>query len=120
MGWECREDGSHNAPKSEPKLLPAAKNLQKDPFHHLFPQRADLAAEFSKRGVDIKRFTMQIPKDLHVEIHSGGPRGGIWNKAWEDFFRVNPNVTDIEIYQQAGKVIYEMELPGGPVVPYPR
>lgn len=99
------------------RLLTAGKA---DPFHHVFPQRADLAAEFSKRGVDIDKFTMQLPRDLHVDIHRGAARGGQWNKAWEDFFKANPNATDVDVYKNAGKLIYDFEVPGGAVVPYPR
>ena len=97
----------------------AAKPIARDPFHHIFPQRPDLAAEFRARGINPDDFTMQIPRDLHIDIHSGGSRGGAWNQAWEDYFRANPGATASDIYKQAGKMLYEFRIPGGPVVPYP-
>ena len=99
------------------RLLPAGRA---DPFHHIFPRRADLAAEFSKRGVVIDKFTMQLPRDLHIDLHRGAARGGQWNKAWEDFFKTNPNATDVDIYKNAGKLIHDFEVPGGGVGSYPR
>jgi len=91
-----------------------------DPFHHIFPQRADLASEFGKRGVNIDKFAMQLRRDLHIDLHRGAPRGGQWNKAWEDFFKANPNATDVDIYKNAGNLIYDFEVPGRTVVPYRR
>lgn len=63
---------------------------------------------------------MRIPLALHRQIHSGGPRGGMWNQAWENFFKTNPNATNIDVYKEAGRLIYESQLPGGAVVPYRR
>ena len=101
------------------RLLPAHTG-PRDPFHHVFPQRADLAAEFQARGVNPHDFTLQVPRPLHQQIHSGGPRGGAWNQAWEDFFGANPGANATDVYKEAGRLIYDFQLPGGPVVPYPR
>lgn len=100
--------------------LKCPPKIPRNPFHHIFPQRPDLAAEFRARGINPHDFTMQLPKSLHQEIHSGGPRGGAWNKAWEDFFKANPGATATDIYREAGWLIYQFELPGGPIVPYHR
>jgi hypothetical protein len=111
-----------NAPaRTTPQLaLPAPKVVPRDPFHHIFPQRADLAAEFKARGINPHEFTMQVPKPLHQQIHSGGPRGGQWNQAWDDYFKANPSATATDVYKEAGRLIYQFDVPGGPVVPYPR
>jgi RHS repeat-associated protein len=107
--------------RGTPQLaLPAPKSVPRDPFHHIFPQRADLAAEFQARGINPHDFTMQIPKPLHQQIHSGGPRGGQWNQAWDDYFKANPSATATDVYKEAGRLIYQFDVPGGPVVPYPR
>jgi RHS repeat-associated protein len=91
----------------------------RDPFHHIFPQRPDLARRFEQIGINVDDFTMQIPKPLHDRIH-GGRLGGPWNKAWDKFFVANPRATAEDCYKEAGRLIYQFQLPGGPVVRYPR
>ncbi|MCC6794076.1 MAG: TIGR02269 family lipoprotein, partial [Candidatus Hydrogenedentes bacterium] len=100
------------------RLLPAPK--ARSPFHHVFPQRPDLAKRFTDLGIDPNQFTMQIPKSLHDAIHSRGSRGGAWNRAWSSFFELYPDASAEDVYREAGRLIYEFQLPGGPVVPYPR
>jgi uncharacterized lipoprotein (TIGR02269 family) len=108
-------------PLTDPaRLLPAPKAVPRDPFHHIFPKRSDLAAEFQARAINPHDFTMQLPKPIDQQIHSGGPRGGAWNHAWEDFFRANPGATANDVYKEAGRLIHLFQLPGGPVVLYPR
>jgi uncharacterized lipoprotein (TIGR02269 family) len=80
-------------------------------------QARDLAEWFKKQGVNIHGFTMVIEETVHHRIHSGGPRGGLWNEAWRTFMRANPNATPGEIYRHAGELIYRFELLG-PIVPY--
>jgi len=82
------------------------------PWHHIFPQRADLAGEFMRRGVDINKYLMQLPVEVHRVIHGEGPRGGLWNQAWEAFFAANPTATAEEIYKYAGWLIYTFNLEG--------
>jgi len=86
--------------------------------HHVFPQRAYLKAKFLKAGIDPDLFCLRIPSLLHQEIYGGGPLGGEWNNAWVKFFDENPNATDIEIYKYAGKLLYEFEIPGVPIIHY--
>jgi hypothetical protein len=54
---------------------------------------------------------------VHHRIHSGGPRGGLWNAAWRQFKDANPHASLQEIYRHAGELIHRFELIG-PVVPY--
>ena len=120
-GWQYDASDSSLAARGTTQLaLPAPKVVPRDPFHHIFPQRADLAAEFKARGINPHEFTMQVPKPLHQQIHSGGPRGGQWNQAWDDYFKANPSATATDVYKEAGRLIYQFDVPGGPVVPYPR
>jgi RHS repeat-associated protein len=117
----CPAAKSGVTPITDPaRLLPAPRTVPGDPFHHIFPQRADLAAEFQARGINPHDFTMQIPKPIHQQIHSGGSRGGAWNQAWEDFFGANPSATATDVYKEAGRLIHQFQVPGGPAVPYPR
>ena len=114
-----------NASLSMAAMLPvggqaatAGKIAGRLPRHHIFPQRRDLAKQFKNAGIKIHKNTIELPEALHKACHAGGPRGGAWNKAWEDFFKNNPNATAEDIYKQAGKMIYEFGIDGRPVVPY--
>ena len=80
------------------------------PWHHIFPQRPDLAREFARQGIDIHKYLMQLPVEVHKFLHSGGPRGGLWNQAWEIFFSTNPTATAEEVYRYAGWLIYVFRL----------
>ncbi len=93
--------------------------LRKDfPWHHIFPQRADLAKKFADAGIDIDKYIMELPKADHIRIHSGAPRGGLWNKAWEKYFNANHNPSPEEIYQYAVWLIHEFGLDGvGRLIP---
>jgi len=87
--------------------------------HHLFPQRADLANEFARRGIDIHQYTMVLPENVHQRLHRGGPRGGQWNQEWENFFRENPNATREQVFRHAGALIHRHGLVQPyPIVPY--
>ena len=86
--------------------------------HHVFPQSPDLAEWFKKQGVDIHLYTLPIPVHVHRRIHSGGPKGGEWNKAWREFIKEKPEATPQEIYQHAGALIYRFQLTGGPIQQY--
>lgn len=105
----------------EPKpLVPQLPQLPSGRYvrHHIFPQASDLARWFTRQGVpDIHQFTMVIPEHIHREIHSGGPRGGVWNQAWRQFRDVNSTASPAEIYRHAGELIFRFELTG-PLVPY--
>jgi uncharacterized lipoprotein (TIGR02269 family) len=85
--------------------------------HHLFPQRWDLAQWFREKGVRIHDYTMILPHDVHVRIHSGGTRGGRWNEAWAAFKNEYPDARPEQIYRHLGKLLYEFELIG-PIQPY--
>lgn len=85
--------------------------------HHLFPQRADLAARFARRNIDINEFLMVLPEHVHRELHRGGARGGAWNREWETFFRANQNPTRDQIFQHMVKLIGKYNLGIYPVVP---
>jgi hypothetical protein len=84
------------------------------PWHHIFPKRADLAQKFADAGIDIHKYLTELPLADHIRIHSGAPRGGLWNKAWETFFLEHPEALEdpVLIYKQAGWLIHEFGLDG--------
>ncbi len=104
----------HFDPKPPPFALPPGRWVK----HHVFPQAQELREWFQRQGVgDIHEFTIVIPEYVHIRLHSGGPRGGLWNQAWADFKEARPNATPEAIYRHAGVLIFRFELMG-PIVPY--
>lgn len=96
-------------PRAEGKLIK----------HHLFPQAPDLARWFERSGINIHEWTMAIPEHLHLRIHSGGPRGGLWNQAWRDFRDANRHrrVSKDELLRKAFELAYRFDIVG-PLVNY--
>lgn len=48
--------------------------------HHVFPQ--EFAEEFKKLGIDVHDYTIKIPAQQHMRIHTGG----IYNWEFQEFF----------------------------------
>jgi len=63
------------------------------------------------------QYTILIPEHLHIGIHGGGQRGGLWNQAWRDFRAAQPEAPAAEIYRYADVLLYRFQLTG-PIVPY--
>jgi uncharacterized lipoprotein (TIGR02269 family) len=107
-------------------FLPAFPHLEgKLVRHHLFPQARDLAEWFRSKGIDVHAWTMVIPEHEHRRIHSGAPRGGLWNEAWRQFRDANRDreVTREELLGKAFELAFRFHIVGpiksyyGPIVP---
>ncbi|WP_043428442.1 SitA6 family polymorphic toxin lipoprotein [Cystobacter fuscus] len=86
--------------------------------HHLLPQAEEFREWFHSQGIpDIHQYTILIPESVHIQIHSAGPRGGLWNQAWRDFKTAQPDASSAEIYRHAGALLYRFQLTGL-IVPY--
>lgn len=86
--------------------------------HHLFPQAKEFRAWFRASGIDPHQYTLVIPEHIHREIHRGDGRGGLWNEAWRQFYRANPNPQRPEVLlRHAFELVFRFELTG-PIVPY--
>ncbi|MEJ2601210.1 MAG: DUF2380 domain-containing protein [Anaerolineales bacterium] len=90
------------------RLLPKPKRINY-PWHHIFPQEAELAARFANAGIDIDKHLVELPLEIHKKIHRG-PGGGLWNEAWKAFFEIHPNANAQDIYKYAGWLIHEFSL----------
>jgi uncharacterized lipoprotein (TIGR02269 family) len=101
-------------------LIPPSRQLSAGRWekHHIFPQEEELRLWFELRGVKIHDYTMPIPRDLHLRIHSVGGRGGQWNEAWREFKKHHPRAPPKEIFKHAGELIHRFQLIGGPIQPY--
>ncbi len=51
--------------------------------HHIFPQA--LRKIFRRVGIDVDDCIIVVADWFHSWIHSGGGKGGWWNKEWNDF-----------------------------------
>jgi uncharacterized lipoprotein (TIGR02269 family) len=100
--------------------LPAFPRLEgKLIKHHLFPQAPDLAAWFRKNGINPHEWTMVLPEQVHLRIHRGDGRGGVWNQAWREFRDANRDrkVPPEELLAKAFELAYRFDIVG-PIVPY--
>jgi len=86
--------------------------------HHIFPQEPQLAEWFQLQGINIHQYTLLIPREVHLRIHSGGPRGGKWNAEWRHFTEGRAKATPAEIWQHASKLIVDYNLAGASMVTY--
>ncbi|MDY7226858.1 TIGR02269 family lipoprotein [Hyalangium rubrum] len=86
--------------------------------HHIFPQAPDLAAWFRLQGINIHQYTLLIPRNVHIRIHSGGPRGGRWNEAWRHFTEGRESAAPEEIWGHAIHLIVKFDLAGAQMLPY--
>lgn len=89
--------------------------------HHLFPQAQEFREWFRVSNVNIHEWTMVIPEHVHLRIHSGGGRGGLWNEAWRQFRLANEGrrVTKEEMLSKAFELAFRYDI-AGPIVPYGR
>ena len=87
--------------------------------HHLFPQAPDLAAWFKDNGINHHQWTMVLPEHVHLRIHRGASRGGLWNQAWREFRDANRDreVPPAELLAKAFELAYRFDIVG-PIVPY--
>jgi uncharacterized lipoprotein (TIGR02269 family) len=86
--------------------------------HHIFSQAPDLAAWFRQQGINIHQYTLLISRGMHLRIHSGGPRGGMWNAEWRQFQQGRDTATPEQIWEHAIKLIIKYDLTGARMVPY--
>ena len=116
---EAAAAGKHIAPAAR-----SAGNLAgplKFADHHIFPQQ--FTDFFLSRGIDIHQFKITVEAQLtHLKgIHGNGNLGqfpGRWNSLWKSFIDKNPNASQKEIFQFAGKMLDEFKLGHLPIHPY--
>jgi RHS repeat-associated protein len=81
------------------------------PRHHVFPQQH--ADYFARVGIRVDDFTVEIPRNIHVALHSGSGagRGGLYNRIWRDWIRDNPRATREQV-ARFGEVMFDQFLRG--------
>ena len=89
-------------------LLPSPKRADY-PWHHLFPKRFKEA--FETLGVDINKYLVSLPLEIHKRIHRGS-QGGPWNEMWYKWLIDNPRASPEDVFKQAGVMIHEFGLDG--------
>jgi len=111
--WKVREQRSRQLKHPLRCMLPP-EPLEK---HHIFPQQAELALWFNRKGIDIHAYTISLPRSFHRWLHSGGPEGGQWNEAWRRFMDENYTASPQEIWRFAFELMFLFKV-NGPLVPY--
>jgi RHS repeat-associated protein len=77
--------------------------------HHQLPRA--FRQQFERAGLDIERFTVDLPADAH-RFKPGGLHTGPdnWNNQWKQFFRQTENPTQQQILDQLGRMRREFGL----------
>jgi hypothetical protein len=92
-------DSSPKEPAQPPLVVPTAQ-------HHIFPQQFE--EEFNEIGIPIHEYTIDLPVDLHQQIHKDG-----WNPAWDDFLHEEEFLPSAEeVLQFATILMYEYGIQG--------
>jgi uncharacterized lipoprotein (TIGR02269 family) len=106
---------NHPAPN-----LPSRRTIPVDQLikHHIFPQAPELAAWFHRQGINIHQYTLLVSRGVHLRIHSGGSRGGLWNAEWRQFTKGRTRASPEEIWEHAIKLIIKYDLMEARMVPY--
>lgn len=107
------------AANTGPKLLAPPSTIK----HHIFnkfrgfsPASQKYRDFFKKHGIDVDKYTVEIPEKMHTEFIHG--RENNWTTRWKQWIDVNPNATTTEVYQFGGTLMDEYGLSGLPLVPY--
>lgn len=88
------------------KELPPKSSIH---CHHCLPQEEKLKAFFESKGLDIEKFRLRIPDEVHKEIHKG-KAGGLWNDTWEDFIKKNKDASPEEVLDQLERMLDSFDL----------
>lgn len=101
-------------------FLPAFPRLEgKLIRHHLFPQAQEFREWFRNSGINVHDWTMVIPEHVHLRIHSGQGRGGLWNEAWRQFRTATEGrrLAQEEFFAKAFELAYRYDIVG-PITSY--
>jgi len=101
-------------------FLPAFPRLEgKLIRHHLFPQAREFREWFRAHGINVHEWTMVIPEHVHLRVHSGKGRGGLWNEAWRQFRVANEGrrLPKEELIAKAFELAYRYDIVG-PITSY--
>jgi hypothetical protein len=74
--------------------------------HHIFPQ--ELEEYFESRqpnGIDIDEHVTAIDREVHKIVHGKGGFFEDYNTEWREWKEANPNATEQQVFEQAGKMM---------------
>jgi RHS repeat-associated protein len=97
-----------NGGQTEQLLLNPGPTIQQAK-HHVLPQA--LRPWFTNRGIfNIDDYAVKIDRSLHIQLHSGNGRGGVWNTEWQQFKTQNPFASPSQIFKQAEDMMFKYHL----------
>ena len=79
------------------------------PKNHLLPR--EFRQWFKRIGINIDHYMVSIPLPLHEAIHDG-IGGWLWNAAWREWIKNNPNATPQDVFKQVAVMIHQFGLDG--------
>jgi uncharacterized lipoprotein (TIGR02269 family) len=88
--------------------------------HHLFPQAREFREWFRRSPIDVHQYTLLIPEHIHLQIHRGDGRGGLWNAAWREYMRANPVPPKPDVLLRHSLDLAIRYGLTGPIMPYSR
>ena len=97
--------------------MTARAAFPRSPLHHVFPQAKKLQEWIASRGVNIHEYVVELSEGEHSAVHAKGVN---WNDAWKDFMASNPNATEQQIFEHAGKLMDKYKISGAPITNYTR
>lgn len=98
--------GGMSTPAMRRCPITAGATIQTDTaLHHVFPQA--FKDWFKKKGIDIHKWTVDIPTELHAEIHAGSRSQLPFNTEWDAWIKANPKATASEIYAKGAQMVHD-------------
>jgi hypothetical protein len=90
--------------------------------HHVFPQKFKeyFTNEAMGRKIDIDKYVLPIDREVHKITHGKGGFFDDFNAQWADWITKNPNATEQQVFEQAGKMMDHFGLSLGKIKNYSR
>lgn len=97
--------------------ITARAAFPRSPLHHVFPQAKNIQKWIASRGINIHKYVVELSEGEHSAVHAKGVN---WNDAWKEFMKTNPNATEQEIFEFAGKLMDKYKISDAPLTNYTR
>jgi hypothetical protein len=86
----------------------------------VFPQEAKIQQWIAKRGIAIDEYVLELSEGEHQAVHIAGKNWPGWNDHWKAFMEANPNASEQDIFEFAGRLMDKYKISEAPLKTYPR
>lgn len=99
--------------------MTARAAFPRSPLHHVFPQAKEIQNWIASRApsINIHEYVVELSEGEHSAVHAKGVN---WNDAWKEFMKTNPNATEQQIFEHAGKLMDKYKISDAPLTNYNR